>query len=196
MSVTFAQGAFDIDALIHEVDVAASPAWTGAPLRFTTTVTSMEALDEAWGRYIFENGHFACVPNSHMWHRQFSDKPVPLRGHNMWIYGADVRCNHYSGCSCVGDYLHRALCACGWASTIAHDESDAIAEWHDHALPGWRLLPIFTSKSPDTQPSDWQFDGAPIITARGGIATRCVPGASPFGGYDLSDSILNTTPTT
>ncbi|WP_336661142.1 DUF6349 family protein, partial [Leucobacter sp. MMO-4] len=39
-------------------------------------------------------------------------------------------------------------------------------------------------------PAHWQQPGHPIITERGGVATRHVPDASPWGGYDLSDHCL------
>lgn len=71
-------------------------------------------------------------------------------------------------------------------------------------MPGWRDLPVLPDKlgfrhDDNTQraqrrlewihtnyPSEWIFDGAPILTRRT-AGTRAVPGRSPLGGYDIAD---------
>ncbi|MBO1741616.1 hypothetical protein JNB50_23185 [Leifsonia sp. TF02-11] len=72
-------------------------------------------------------------------------------------------------------------------------------------MPGWREIPVAPagwrdevsgkhSKSGraflDAYPTEWTFPGAPILTSRGGIGTRAVPGRSPFGGYDFAAEVL------
>lgn len=79
--------------------------------------------------------------------------------------------------------------------------------WHDHALPGWRELPIVPSRLRmmdkdglskaarnwivEHYPKPMQIPGAPIITARRPYGPRNVPGRSPWGGYDLSHTALD-----
>lgn len=66
--------------------------------------------------------------------------------------------------------------------------------WHDHAMPGWRDLPVRPSGLKaaaleawlDAYPSGWKRPGAPIRTVRDPHGTRHVPGRSPWGGYDLA----------
>jgi len=209
------QIAFDIDAMIHEADIAASPSWSGAPLRFHLEYRTSAELDAAFDRYVFENGNFNCLAASHMWHRNIQgwrrvDPTVSVNGrqHTLAIYNVDLRCDTPAHrdrdvrCSCVSGYLYRAHCDdCLWMSQVTDDESDAAAEWHDHAMPGWRELPIvpegsheMTNKEKarrleklgDLQPAAWQFAGAPIITDRRGHGTRAVEGRSPYGGYDFA----------
>lgn len=117
-------------------------------------------------------------------------------------------------CQCViaggdnGGYLLMVQCdSCQWRS-VQRNESAAIAAWHDHAWPGWRALPIvpayvkrsgrnfsianeLTDWVTEHYPESWKAaPNAPIITQRAGRGTRSVPGRSPWGGYDLSRSIL------
>ncbi|MGD9429986.1 DUF6349 family protein [Arthrobacter russicus] len=84
----------------------------------------------------------------------------------------------------------------------ATSKNTAVEAWHDHALPGWRRLPIVPARVrvrndkgltkqarewiTDHYPASAQVPGAPIITERGEYATRHVPNYSPWGGYDLS----------
>ncbi len=81
----------------------------------------------------------------------------------------------------------------------AADENDVVEAWHDHAMPGWRSLPILpeslrlkqqtgeTSQRGqawlDRYPEAWQFEGAPIRTERPERATRHIAGRSPWGGF-------------
>lgn len=210
-----------IDELIHEADVAAAPAWNGAPLRFHSDYYSPEQLDAAFRRYIFENGRLGCIPNSHMWHRTLTGGTMHLEHHDLHTFTVDLRCDRWahggsgiSGqdippCSCIGDMLHQVICSrCEWHHITA-GEGDAIAAWHDHAFPGWRDLPTLPEKLrgrmggttmtgklrdwlEDNYPPEFLVDGAPIITDRGGVATRAVPGYSPLGGYDISTTHRTT----
>lgn len=67
--------------------------------------------------------------------------------------------------------------------------------WHDHAMPGWRDLPVVPADVKNAKrgawvqtdyPTDWQVEGAPILTRRGEWGRRHVPLRSPFGGYDIA----------
>ena len=42
-------------------------------------------------------------------------------------------------------------------------------------------------------PASWQAPGFPINSERRSYGTRHVPGRSPWGGYDLSETALHTT---
>jgi len=206
---------FDLDAMIHEMDVASAPAWDGAPLHFTTAYWDPADLDAAWHRYIFENGHFDCIRASHMWHRPYvPEAPLTVGAHTLDRF--QVALHHHplcpgsrrqngTPCTCIGDGLHQVICvACGW-HYISDSESDALASWHDHAMPGWREIPIAPKGYRDdasgkyskvgrafldAYPIAWTFPGAPVLTSRGGIATRTVPGRSPFGGYDFAAEVI------
>jgi hypothetical protein len=95
---------------------------------------------------------------------------------------------------------------CEW-NGITDSENEAVEMWHDHALPGWRELPIVSprlrmmdkddlSKAAKTwivehYPKSMQVPGAPIITERRPYGTRHVPGRSPWGGYDLSHTAVD-----
>ena len=105
-----------------------------------------------------------------------------------------------------GDLLSKIVCEpCAWQSD-AGGESDAVEAWHDHAVPGWRDLPVVprqirvrTDKGlskvalrwiEQRYPQHMQTPGAPIITERQQFGTRHVPAYSPWGGYDLSATAL------
>lgn len=211
------QLAFDIDTLIRQADIDAGPTWAGAPLRYHEEYHSPAELDAAWNRWIFENGNFGCIPYSHMWHRDshsFETYPT-VPGHELSIYWADARCGerfgnrrhtHQPG-ELPGDGMSQAICApCEWHH-ISPDESAVVEAWHDHAIPGWRNLPVVPleiakigqSKKAaerlqtwieDHYPAVWQQPGHPIITERERFGTRHVPGSSPWKGYDLSHTGL------
>ncbi|MGO2520936.1 MAG: DUF6349 family protein [Microbacterium sp.] len=139
-------------------------------------------------------------------------------GHRLCILQSDLRCKcrfpylvaeweKIGPCYCVGDYLSQANCPdCSWHH-ISTNENDVVMAWHDHAWPGWRDLPTLPDKlrgqmgtrkmTPKlaewldaNYPPEFRVDGAPILTHRGGAAGRCVPGYSPFGGYDISTDKL------
>lgn len=217
-----AQLAFDIDTLIHQAAVDAAPAWNGAPLRYHEEYRTPAELDTAWERWVFEHGTFGCVPSSHMWHRdrlrdgfefeQAADGPV----HGFAFYTADTRCSdwgtdkhrhdHAAG-ELPDELMHQIICApCQWRA-ISHNENTVVEAWHDHALEGWRELPVIPRKLAEHDhernklaklnswleehyPTEWRKVGYPVITERHGIGTRHVPGRSPFGGYDLSHTAL------
>jgi len=134
-------------------------------------------------------------------------------GHRLCLLQTDLRCRcsfpylaaeweKIGPCSCVGDLLYQANCPdCRWHHIGS--ESDVVLAWHDHAWPGWRDLPVLPAKlrgqmgtrqmTPKlaawldaNYPPEFRVDGAPIVTDRGGVAGRCVPGYSPFGGFDIS----------
>lgn len=205
------QLAFDIDAMIHTLDVEQMPAWTGAPLHFTTAYYAPSDLDAAFRRYQMEHGRFGCVPLSHMWNRSgMTGVHAVANGHTLVSFTADVRHSYLcSGhkwnaaqpCSCVGELMHQGICEeCRW-NAISDSENDIVEAWHDHAMPGWRELPVLpedlrlTTQGETSQrgqawldgyPAVWKFEGAPIRTKRESPATRHVAGRSPWGGFDLS----------
>ena len=103
--------------------------------------------------------------------------------------------------------MYQAICEpCEW-NGITDRENDAVEMWHDHALPGWRELPIVPSRLrmmdkdglskaakkwiSEHYPKSMQVPGAPIITERRPFGTRHVPGRSPWGGYDLSHTAVD-----
>ena len=209
------QLAFDIDTLIHEVDLRVAPAWNGlAPLHFTVGYFAPADLEAAFARWQFEHGSFGCVPRSHMWHPAISmDRAnTDTTGHDLSVLSADLRCEHYGQpCQCVGDLLYRAICeTCRWH--LDGTEAQGVEGWHDHAWPGWRALPVIpaalTKRDDHNRPSKklaawieehypdgWQVPGAPIITERPQHGTRHVPHRSPWGGFDLSHTAINPSPT-
>jgi hypothetical protein len=116
-------------------------------------------------------------------------------------------------CYCVQLDVSRGVClGCGWTGPIrSRGEGGghvAVEDAHDHAFPGWRELPVvlkrpewgeskqaraamqrWVEKIHEWYPADWLERGGPIRTDRGPIGslgTRHVPGATGFGGYDLS----------
>jgi hypothetical protein len=208
---TTGQIAFDIDALIHDADLRAAPAWGGpAPLRFTTGYYTPGQLAAAFERWCFEHGSFGCIPRSHMWHPAITmgDANTDTAGHDLAVLTADLRCDHHGErCQCVGTLLTRAICeTCRWHADGT--EQHAVEAWHDHAWPGWRTLPVaplgitkwddrgrptekLAAWIEEHQPVAWQLPGAPIITERARYGTRHVPHRSPWGGFDLSHTALN-----
>lgn len=201
------QLAFDIDGLIHAAEVDAAPPWQGAPLHFTTGYFRPEELDAAFEHWRFLHGSFDCIAQSHMWHRSPNlNEHIELGGHSIDTFDAELRCNdhkhRYGGerCWCVGGRMRLAVCEpCGW-HVVASDENAAVEAWHDHALPGWRRLPIVPAfagvrvERAGKLQAQWiadhysaaaQVPGAPIITERSEHSTRHVPNCSPWVGYDL-----------
>jgi hypothetical protein len=185
---------WDFDAMLAEVNPEPARAlWRGpAPLHFTTEVYTLEQFAEAFKEFKELYGNFNCFAASHMWHLGYSggsDTP----GHFMQVLSAELGCWHWGrGCQCVSAHLQRAICACGWATNIVVSDATAVETWHDHAWPGWRDLPVVV-KSVDKMPGypdEWKVPGAPVITHRESGGTRHVPGRSPFGGYDMSDSAV------
>lgn len=203
------QLSFDIDALIHAAEIEATPEWQGAPLHFTTGYYSPAELDDAFEHWCFLNGHQNSIALSHMWHRWVGlNEHVEFQEHSFDVFDAELRClapEHRGGdedCSCVGGMVVQAICEpCDW-HVITDNENAVVEAWHDHAVPGWRELPVVPERIRvrDTKglsrharewiaehyPIQMQVTGAPIITERAQHATRHVPGYSPWGGFDLS----------
>jgi len=209
------QLAFDIEGMLHDAAVEAAPGWTGAPLHFTTAYYPPAELDAAFEHWQFLHTHDKTHINSRMWHRSIT---VPesgrVAGHGFVLYTTDLRCqpwkhaDKHETCLCVGDVMCQAICEpCEWGG-IADRENDAVEMWHDHALPGWRGLPIVPSRLrmmekdalskaakkwiAEHYPKSMQVPGYPIITERRPYGTRHVPGRSPWGGYDLSHTAVDS----
>lgn len=206
------QLAFDIDDMVRQAALDRAPAWDGAPLHFTSDYYQPEQHHAAMNRYILEHGHTGAW-GSHIWHATICDGDVLVPGHQLRMLSADLRCNHHGlRCQCVGDLLYQGICTdCTW-HTIGTDENDPVEAFHDHALPGWRSLPVMPAKTArllsehsrqaraatlawvhDNHPSEWVFDGAPVLTTRGPIGHRHVPARSPLGGYDLAAEPVHAT---
>ena len=182
---------FDIDELIREADRTAAPAWDGAPLRYHEDYYSPAELDAAWERYVFEHGHYASVPNSHMWHSDSHRHGAEIGTHTLALFRADTRCDGRIGTTrthqhALGELpeklVAQAICdPCQWHH-IGQD-GETLHAWFDHAYPGWRELPRVPEqlldravrgekKAPqrlldwvvDNYPPHAQFPGAPIVT--------------------------------
>lgn len=195
---------FDLEELARET-VAATP-WNGAPLAYTADYWTPDELDAAFDRYRAEYGNFGCVPRSHMWHRSLCDPPLIAAGHELHLFDVDNRCTQpdhdHTAQPLPGGHIHQVICpACKW-HLIA--PADLVEAWHDHAMPGWRNLPVLPEKLhtrcdenrqskqrrldwvQEHYPPQWLFSGAPILTHRTPHGTRAVAGRSPLGGYDIT----------
>lgn len=207
-------GQFTFDDLFHEAEVEADPPWTGAPLHFTTGYHSPAEFDAAFEHWQFlHKGQIGAYAASRMWHRAIAvPGGVSVGAHGFDMFTADLRCEPWThdgphdGCSCVGGLTYQSICEpCGWHD-LSEDENGAVEAWHDHAVPGWRDLPIVPAHIPisdgarltmtarawivEHYPPEFQFVGAPILTERSG-GHRHVPGRSPWGGYDLSHTAVD-----
>lgn len=208
------QASFDLDHLLHLAEIEAAPEWVGAPLGFTSEYWPAAALDAAFRQWQFLHGQFGSVPRSHMWHPGIgARRPIELGAHSADVFSADLHCQpdqHPPGdCACTGGLIQKIVCdPCGWQSISAH-ENAVVEAWHDHALPDWRSLPVMPARLRTTDRSsvyqgrarEWfeehypaaaQMPGAPIITERVGLATRHVPGGSPWGGWDIAATTHET----
>ena len=126
---------------------------------------------------------------------------------------ADTRCSepdHDHAAEPLPDALmYQSICRpCRW-HVISDQENEVVEGWHDHAMPGWRDLPVIPGKLAhfDTPrqraaaqewiarnyPAAWQRDGAPVRTVRRPHATRHVRRRPPMGGYDLAVPTDETT---
>ncbi|MEV8337926.1 MAG: hypothetical protein EPO52_15280 [Herbiconiux sp.] len=200
------QLSFDIDELIREDLRANAPEWQGAPLYFTTDYYSPSELDAAFQHWKVLYGNFGCIPLSHMWHRGFSgiSDRLTFQEHSIAMFTADLRAEPEA--EGPGDLIYQAVCEpCDWHH-VSGTENGAVEGWHDHAVPGWRELPVIPAQvrvreqSSLTKlgrrwieahyPPEMQVPGAPMITERARYATRHVAGHSPWGGYDLSSTAL------
>lgn len=200
------QLAFDLDELTR-------PEYVGAPLHWTTDAHGWDELDAAFAEYRRRFGHFGIlVGPPHLWHPGHTSTDVGTPGHEVRLYSADLGCDDYDHrprfqqgkvCLCVGGHVYRAVCECRWVSPIGRAEAETVVAWHDHAWPGWRELPVVPEsverrdeKGRPTKallawveanvPEEWQRPGAPLVSERESLATRCVPGYSPWGGWDIA----------
>ncbi len=186
---------FDMDEL-GRAAVAATP-WSGVPLTYSAEYATPDALDAGMERYRAEFGHFGCLPRSHMWRRDYYYPTLIAEavGHELHFFKADGRCDisdhDHSSAPLPGRLISQANCPqCRWHHI--GEEREVVEAWHDHAMPGWRDLPVLPidTKSDlkwarETYPAQWQFEGAPIQTVR--VFSKCPrAGQSPFGGYDLA----------
>ena len=210
------QLAFDIEGMIHAAAIEAAPAWSGAPLHFTATYYPPADLDMAFEHWQFLHKLDHSRTQSRMWHRTIAGPGGGDVGdHGLDFFSADLRCEPWKhdasrgDCLCVGDLIYMAICdPCRW-HVIAGDENSAVEGWHDHVFPGWRVLPIVPARLRNMDkpglskaakkwivehyPLSMQIVGAPIITERSYIATRHVPGRSPWGGYDIAHTAVAPT---
>lgn len=196
---------FDLEDLAREA-VAATP-WHGAPLTYTADYWTPDELDAAFDRYRAEFGSFGCVPRSHMWHRSLCSPPLIAAGHELHLFSVDNRCTEtdhdHTAHPLPEGYLGQVICpTCRWH--LIDTDSLLVEAWHDHAMPGWRNLPVLPDKLrtrcdenrqskqrrlewvQEHYPPQWLFDGAPILTHRTQHGTRAIPGRSPLGGYDIT----------
>ena len=206
------QLAFDIEGMLHEAAVESTPEWRGAPLHFTTVYYPPAELDAALDQWMFLHAHDKTHVN--MWRHSITvPDNAQVAGHGFALYTTDLRCepwkhsDRHESCQCVGDLMYQAICEpCEWNAITDH-ENVAVELWHDHALPGWRELPIVPSRlrAMDTDrmskatknwiaehyPKSMQVPGTPMITERRPFGTRHVPGRSPWGGYDISHTAVD-----
>lgn len=211
-----AQLTFDLDQMIAEANPAPPPPprepYTGrAPLHFTTEFYTVSELFEA---YEESRAQTEGIPGYvHVWKRGYSGGKQIFIGHHFEFLQADLRCNcllvppygyDTRDCFCVGDILTQVICeTCEWH--VIGSEQMCVAAMHDHSFPGWRDLPVVPlevrprgseSGKPlkdwltANYPVAWCEPHAPIITERESVATRSVPGMSPWKGYDISSTAL------
>lgn len=200
---------FDLEDFERE-HVAITP-WHGAPLTYTTDYYSPTELDAAFERYKAEFGHHGSIPRSHMWYPQYATPVLVARVHELHVYTADTRCTYgdhdHSDNPLPNGFPAQAICPpCRWHHI--NDETAAVFAWHDHAMPGWRDLPVYPEEidrfnnknwikktrswAETNYPAPWIFDGAPIISVRTDRrAGRATPRYSPFGGYDIAAHALD-----
>lgn len=183
----------------------ALPPWTGTPLRYHTAYATPAEHAAAIERWIEEHGTFGFIPRSHMWRAQLTARTVD--GHVLQMLQADARRRGDEHDAALGSLvpdrlMYQANCEpCRW-HVIVESENEAAEAWCDHAFPGWRDLPVMPERIraqdwtkpgkaavawiAEHVPAEWQRPGSPARTARTGIATRHVPGGSPWFGYDMA----------
>ena len=152
-----------IDQLIAEEAIAALPAWTGAPLGFTSRYYSAADLDAAAERRDKINATKPWTERiRHGWTSDYCGARSVVGAHTITSYTADLRClwdyhqvepgqrprllSERIPCECVGDYLHLIVCDTCELHWIDSDWNVVVEAWHDHAFPGWRQLPILPAK--------------------------------------------------
>lgn len=208
--------------LLDLLDDITRPTYTGpAPLGFTGRYFTPEQLLEAREEHARARGDWAKnQPTFGAWMLGITTGWCGVApGHRLCLLQTDLRCRcHFpylaaewekiGPCSCVGDLLYQANCPdCAWHHIGS--ENDVVLAWHDHAWPGWRTLPTLPAKlrgqmgtrtmTPQLEawleenyPPEFRVDGAPILTERGPHGGRCVPGYSPYGGFDMNAASATT----
>lgn len=209
---------FDLDEMLAEVAEAAVTAGRRVPDGFSLDYFKPDELIDAFEVWVKANDVMGSYAVSRMWHLDNLDSPGATgNGHSLVSFTADLRrCEHpiRSGCSCVGELVQRVICEpCSWQA-FGYD-SDVIHAWHDHAWAGWRELPRLPDELrpigggvgamamdkakakkasawlEDAHPTEFKVQGAPMLTNRDGIGTRCVSGYSPWNGFDISANRLD-----
>jgi hypothetical protein len=142
-----------------------------------------------------------------MWAEHFTDREFAFGGHEFVLMdndgGRDCPPDHVHDADALpGKLMYQAICVpCRWHD-ISEESNAVIEAWHDHAMVGWRDLPVFplalsraetraqkaTAMAWIAQhyPPDWQLPAVPVRTVRGPNGGRHVAGRSPLGGYDLA----------
>ena len=95
-----------------------------------------------------------------MWHPAYpgqGDRTV-TEGHELHIFHADTRCREsdhdHTAAPLPDDLTSQGICpACRW-HMIDRSEGAIVEAWHDHAMPGWRELPVLPGKLAGHQISD------------------------------------------
>lgn len=182
-----------------------------APQAYTTElypVAEFESSREAWSKTRGRLGISTRYPG---WIRNSFDYQTSASGHSLSILEAVVPLTEVDPEQPRRDYdqQKRAVCEdCGWHTPIfVGRDRNLEAMWLDHAFPGWRDLPVIAESVPErpstaadkakyarwlarveeNEPDGWGRPGAPIITRPGDtVATRSVPGRSPWGGFDVA----------
>ncbi|HKT03735.1 MAG TPA: DUF6349 family protein [Rugosimonospora sp.] len=171
-----------------------APSLYGSPARGLAART---AEMRAWRA---RHGNPNSIRRSHAWEVHITCPDTPTERCQPTVLSADLRCDCFDECYCVGDLLYRGACrGCGWEGEPRDGENAAVEDACDHAWPGWRDLPVVPRVPEDAKrhaawaqrvaaryPANWLVDGGPIRTRRSGLGTRHVPGRTPFGGYDLA----------
>ncbi len=204
------QLAFDFEELTRQAALDGGKEWTGAPLGFTQDFYTPEEFEEAFDHWRLLHGSEGSIPRSHMWHQAlWNPQVVRFAEHRGQMVTAELGPEHgHEGPGCL---LSQMICEpCRWHA-IGGSENSVVEQWHDHAVPGWRELPVIPAAVriregsrhtgrvmtwiKEHYPAHMQVPGAPIITEREPSATRHVAGYSPWNGYDLSHTALASPPT-
>lgn len=152
-----------IDQLIAEEALAAMPAWTGAPLGFTSRYYSAADLDAAAERRDKINATKPWTERiRHGWRYDMCGVRGTFGAHTIATYTSDTGCmwdyhqvdegqrprlvSERIPCECVGGYLHLIVCDTCELHWIDEGWNTVVEAWHDHAFPGWRDLPILPAK--------------------------------------------------
>ncbi len=198
---------------MRRVEAPTGMPWQGAPLAYHEDFFTPQDLIAACTRYAAEYGVDAFVESSHMWRfpsyvRMWEEGGVKPRverdGHSLWLFIANRRCAQTRPHQCPTmpyDRVWQAICpGCAWH--VFGGSRVLVAEaWHDHAMPGWRDLPIVPleisrikderSRNQELQawlvthyPENWRRTGSPIIQYSAEGTRACVP--APYQGYRFS----------